>query len=201
VKSHSSLLFYFILLELPIALGPIGVIVAIYREIVSRPKPRVYALAVAAAALIETVLVAWQWFSFSGDVQRVSFRLYKSPISSFNRIRICPASYFSLVEHEVDITNTTTISAIVKAIRAATPYSPQHPNVRWSCYLVISSSSGECYLDVDDTEGLQFTILDCTTSFNSGLIYDTLRSDSLAGILEKVVGRNPDKADNIRTRL
>lgn len=196
MKSHTSLLLYLVDLDYPIVVASVCIILAIYWKAVPRPNPRVYALAVAAIALIMTFLVAWEWFSGGRYIQSVSFRLYKSPISSVNRIRICPGPYFSLVEHEVDITNTTTISTILKAIRAATPYSSQHIDVRWYCFLVISNSTGESYLSVLDTEGPfpQGTILDCTTAFNNGLIYDELRSDSLAGILEKAVGRNPNKS-------
>jgi len=142
---------------------------------------RVLAIAIPIALL----LVAFVWIFSGRYISSESTRLYEDPISGIQSIRISPARYFSLVDHEFIVTNMAAITDTMMAIRSARPYSPNHPMTHWECFLVISNASGNSYVDVNNAYG-QGAILYCTTSLNGGLIYDTLRSDTIGDILETV---------------
>jgi hypothetical protein len=123
------------------------------------------------------------FFSSRSHYPGMSDRLYKTPISSIGCIKIEPYEYLSLVNHEVVITDATTISNIMTAIRLAVPYSPNHPSTDWQCRLVVSDASGDSYVSALKTR-IQGTIIYCESSSKGGWIYDTLQSDSLGDILK-----------------
>ena len=152
----------------------------------NRPVRRVRVVAIAMPCAL--VLLGLVWIFAARYVPSHRVRLYQDPISSIQSIGISPGNNFPLVNHEVVITNYPTIQQIMTAIRSAQKYSPNHPAIRWSCALAISSLSGTSYVAVNETVG-QGTILDCATSPH-GLIFDTLQSSSMGHILEQAVGQS-----------
>ena len=110
-------------------------------------------------------------------------QLFRNPVSAIQSIEIRPGDNASLVANYVVVSNSATIHEIMTAIRSANSYSPNHPVTRWDCLLVITSSSGADYVDVNESVG-QGTILYCKTSSN-GMIFDTLQSKTLGNILER----------------
>jgi hypothetical protein len=98
-------------------------------------------------------------------------------------IQILPGDYFSLVKSPIAVANPATVKDIITALATAKSYSPNHPQTRWQCYMIISDASGNSYYCVNDTTG-QGVILYKETSM-SGFIFSTRRSDTLEGVLEK----------------
>jgi hypothetical protein len=121
--------------------------------------------------------------SSSGPTMRD--RIYSIPLGYIQFVKIKPYYYTSLVTNNVLITDKSTITNIMTAVRLAKPYFPKHPVTQWQCFLIVSDGSGESYIWVNKTFG-QGTILYCQTSLNGGLIYDTRQSDTVGSILEKV---------------
>jgi hypothetical protein len=144
----------------------------------------VMAIAIPSALLLLGVV----WLFAGRYVPSHRVRLYQDPISSIHSIRISPGDNFPLVNHDIVITNVSTIQAIMTNIRSAEPYFPNHPTTQWSCYLTVLSSSGMSYVTAIESYG-QGTILFCTTS-QSGFIYDTLQSKTIGHILEQAAGSN-----------
>ena len=99
-------------------------------------------------------------------------------------ITILPGDYFSLVDHRVIVANPIQMKDIIASINSATRYFPKHPQVAWQCSMIISYSSGNSYYWVTKTTG-QGTIIYCEASLR-GFIIETLRSDTLGSVLEKV---------------
>jgi hypothetical protein len=145
---------------------------------ISSVRVKVVALSSALIA-IGSFLAFFEW-----HIPSQNARLFQDPIADIHNIRISPGNNFSLVNHDVEITNTVTIQLIVTTLRSAKKYFPNHPGTRWSCGLAISSSSGTSFIDVIESYG-QGTILYCTTLPNGGHIYDTLQSDKMGQILEE----------------
>ena len=138
---------------------------------------------VAVVFIVMVILAVLHWFDSRTYSPSMSNRLYKTPISSIECIKIKPEAYSSLVTQEVVITDATTISNIMTAIRLAAPYSPNHPSTDWQCRLTASDASGDSYASILKTPS-QGTIIYCETSPNGGWIYDTLQSASLGDILK-----------------
>jgi hypothetical protein len=151
-------------------------------------RPISWVRVMAVALPLATVLIYLVWLFGGRYADKLQVRLNQDPISSIQSIRITPGDNFSLVSHDVVITNASTIYAIMTSIRSAETYFPNHPTTRWSCYLTVLSSSGTSYVTVVESYG-QGTILFCTTS-QSGLIFDTLQSKTLGQILEQAVSQS-----------
>ena len=133
------------------------------------------------AILIFLVLFGFLWlFWLRFITPEEGARLFQSPISGIQSIRISSGGNLSLVENDVIITNTGTIQEIMTAIRSSRPYSPNHPADRWTCKLTISNSSGESHVDVSDTVG-QNTILYCPGG--------PFQSDALGSILKELTSK------------
>jgi hypothetical protein len=164
---------------------PIWVMFVYYR-ITKQPIRwlRLFVISVPAGILLASGL----WLLIYRYIPSQSTRLFETPVSQIQSIEINPTPLFSLVDQSLTITNETEIKEIMTAIRSAMPYSPNHPGTQWQCNLVISDSVGNSYLNLVNTPGLsQGTLLFCKTS-PEGFIYNTLRSDTLGGILEKSIG-------------
>lgn len=102
-------------------------------------------------------------------------------------IKILPGDIFPLVDHDAIITNAATITDIMGALRSAKKCSPNHPQVRWECYLVIPEASGESRYLVNNTtrQGTIFYSempLEITVAF---------QSDTLGGTIEKAAAAAP----------
>jgi hypothetical protein len=147
----------------------------------SRPISWLRVIIVAIPSVL--VIFALLWLFVGRGISSQWARLFQNPNSGVTGICMRPHGDLSLIKREVVVTNADTMRQIMAAIRSAKTYSPNHPAVRWKCQLVISSTSGESYVDVMDTSG-QATIIYCKTSPN-GLIFDTLRSSTLGHILEQ----------------
>jgi hypothetical protein len=142
---------------------------------------RVFVVAIPSALL----LLGLFWVFAGRNIPDDRAQLYQNPVYSIQEIRLLPANNFSLVDHEVVITNASAIQDIMAAIRSAKKFIPNHPATRWECILEITGQSGISYVDVLDSPG-QDTILHCQTSQN-GFIFDTLQSSTLNHILEQVI--------------
>jgi hypothetical protein len=143
---------------------------------------------------IALLLISCLWLSFGRYIPGQSVRLYETPISNIQYLQIEPDPNFSLVDKSLIITNKIDIKEIMTAIRSATPYEPSHPGTRWACTLVVSDSLGNSCVGVVNTPPgpySQGTILYYKTS-KQGFIYNTLRSNSIGDILEKVAHENGD---------
>jgi hypothetical protein len=138
------------------------------------------------SALIISGLV---WALIARYVSSHRARLYEDPITNIQSIRISPGNNFSLIGHDIEITDAVTLQAIMTSIRSANKYSPNHPATQWSCTLTIFSLSGASFVGVIETYG-QGTILQCTTSPNGGFIFDTLQSGTMGQILEARILKN-----------
>lgn len=143
---------------------------------------------VVAAVVPFLVLLGLLWFFYLRHPAEEA-RLFLSPISTIQSIRISSGGNLSLVENDIVITDSRTIQEIMAAIRSAKPYSPNHPADRWTCKLIVSNPSGESHVDVSDTAG-QNTILYCPGG--------PLQSGTLGNILEKVVSKEPSPPGTTR---
>ena len=142
------------------------------------------------------------WLSWGRYIPGQSARLFQGPISDFQYIQIKPDPNFSLVNRPLIVANKVEIKGIITAIRSATPYEPNHPTTRWACTLIISGLHSDCYVRVANTPPggySQGTILECMTS-EDGLIYSTLRSDTMGDILEKVARNSQDDLADVGWR-
>lgn len=148
---------------------------------------------VAVAIPCALVVLGLVWLMAGRYISNHRVRLYKDPISSIQSIRLLPGNNFPLIQQDIAITDIHTIEEIMTAMRSAKAYSPNHPVTRWSCILAISTSSGDSYVDIDESLG-QGTILHCVTSPNGGLIFDTLQSTTMGRILEQAVAQSDKSA-------
>lgn len=145
----------------------------------ARPVPWLVLFLIGAITLLASFSTVWLlWGRYIPKEHAV---LFESPIPNTHCIRIVPSPYFSLVNNEMVITNSSTIKDIMLAIRSAKPFYPQHPAVHWQCYLVVSNESGDISFKVYDTPD-QGTILYC--------VENTFSSDNMRDILEKTVAQN-----------
>jgi hypothetical protein len=155
-----------------------------------RKRPIRWILLFVIATVIVLLSLSTTWFLWGRYVPAEYALLFRNPVSGIKYIRINPAPYFSLVDHEVVITNTATIEDIMAAIRSSKAYSPNHPTTHWECWLEIVDESGQSYVDVVDTDGQfpQGVIIFCITSAD-GVIFDTLQSSEFGNILGKATGQ------------
>jgi hypothetical protein len=180
--------FIIICLVLPI-LFSIFVILAVYK---ARQRPIQWFRALAISAPIVLFLISCFWLSFGRYIPGQNVRLFETPISNIRDVQIEPDPIYSLVDEPLVVTNRNEIEEIMTAIRSATAYQPSHPGTRWACSLVISDLVGNSYVRVVNTPPgprSQGTILDCETS-KYGIIFSTLRSDTIGDTLEKVASEN-----------
>ena len=165
-----------------------SVIVAyIYYKRIFRAIP----CALIVAVLLSLLLVSGLLLFLGHYIHTQRALLFNSPVSEIQRIKIASAPLFSLVDHDVIITNTQTIGAIMAAIRSAKICPPEHTSTRWACFLIISTASGCSYAKISLTPE-QGAIIFCETS-QEGFIYDTVHSDTLGEILEGAAVKNNDK--------
>ena len=101
------------------------------------------------------VLLYFVWSLGGQYILKLHARLYQAPIPGIQTIRMSPTEHFSLIAHDVIITNVSSIQGIMTSIRSAVPYSPNHPTIRWSCYLTVLSSSGTSYISVHYCPGIE----------------------------------------------
>jgi hypothetical protein len=168
-----------------VATTPIWVTFAYYR-IRRRPVRwlRLFTVSVPVGLLLAGIL----WLSIGRFIPDQRARLFEVPASQFRQLQIVPSPSRSLVSQPLTISNETQIKDIIAAVRSANEYLPDHPGSRWECVIIFSDASGDSYVNVANTER-QGSILYCKTS-EQGFIYDTLRSDTIGDILEKVAARN-----------
>lgn len=140
----------------------------------------------ALALALAVPLLGLVWFSAGRHIPSHRTRLYEEPISGVRAIRVRPGNHFSLVKEDMIITDSQTILKIMAALRTAKPYRSSHPVTRWSCRLVVSTASGESYVNILESPD-QGTLVDCTTSSDVGLIFNRVQSNSMGRILEQAL--------------
>lgn len=126
------------------------------------------------------------WLFCGRKIPAQSARLFREPVSAIQSVQIVPVSFRSLARHCLTVTNEDQINGIMTAIRSAKnffQYFPNHSSDLWQCKLVVSSASGNSYLDVAKNSGTG-VVFRCRTS-PSGFTYCTCRSETLGAILEK----------------
>jgi hypothetical protein len=149
------------------------------------------------AITLSLLLIGALWIFLGRHIPDQRALVFNCPVSDIRHITIASAPRFSLVDHDVIITNMQTIKDIMTAIRSAKICPPEHTSTRWSCFLVISTATGSGHIKVSLTPE-QGAIIFCEIS-QEGFIYDTLQSDTLGHILEKAI--EPTPTNNVTIKL
>ena len=92
----------------------------------------------------------------------------------------------SLVADPVTIKDKKLIREIVRFLRTAKRYAPEHPSSNWECILALDYGDRKVYCNVSSTRG-NGVLIDVYSDITSGWALGTFREDGLGKLLEKIV--------------
>jgi hypothetical protein len=149
-------------------------------------SPVAWRCVVGIPVFVVLLLCAVTWLFEGRQAFRESNLLFDSPISDVQSIQIRPMDdgYKQLIDHEMTITNRSSIQEIMAAIRNAKPYEANHPQTRWQCFLVISNTSGVSSIRAAKV----FTFKEPQGVTEIDPMCDSLSNNALGDILEKLTG-------------
>jgi len=124
--------------------------------------------------------------------------LFSANSTAIRSITIEPAhigparANINLTQSKTVITDRKPIDVLMKALRVARRFGPDHPFAKWSCLLTIEDGLDSVVVQVDDTKSQKNgLILYLWSNRNQGWLIETYRCDDLGPVLEKLVSNPP----------